>query len=91
MAYQERRDGAPRSAKPKASLRSSLQRLKRMGEIENTGPNHCRLRSAEAERTAENTLPASLPMPESAPPISAPVPAVMTSATRFGSTPVTDR
>ena len=45
LAYLERQDAAPLSAKPMANLQSALQRLKEQGEIENTGRNRWRLRA----------------------------------------------
>ena len=48
LAYLKQHDAVPRSAKPMATVQSSLQRLKETGEIENTGRNHWRLRSTEA-------------------------------------------
>ena len=89
LAFLEQHDAAPRSAKPMANLQSALQRLKEMGEVENTGRNHWRLRSAEPEAAAAS--PAEPPMSAAAPPLSAPVPPVVTSTTRFGSTPRVDR
>ena len=86
LAYLKQHDAAPRSAKPMATVQSSLQRLKETGELENTGRNHWRLRSAEAEAAA-----ADPPASAAAPPVSAPVPPVVTATTRFGSTPPTDR
>ena len=86
LGYLEQHDAAPRSAKPMATLQSSLQRLKETGEIENTGRNHWRLRSSELEAAA-----ASPPASGSPPPIAAPAPPVVTSTTRFGSTPQADR
>ena len=86
LVYLEQHDAAPRSAKPLANLQSALQRLKEMGEVENTGRNHWRLRSTEAEAAA-----ADPPAPDAAAPISAPAPPIVTSTTRFGSTPRVDR
>ena len=79
LAYLEQHDATPRSAKPMATLQSALQRLKETGELENTGRNHWRLRSSEAE-----PAPPSLSVSGSAP-------AVVTSTTRFGSSPTADR
>ncbi len=73
LAYLEQHDAAPRSAKPMATLQSSLQRLKETGELENTGRNHWRLRSPEAE--------ADVPAPTT--PSAGPL--VVTSTTSFGS------
>ena len=86
LAYLEQHDAAPRSAKPMANLQSALQRLKEMGEVENTGRNHWRLRSAEPEAAAPSA-PASV----AAPPVSAPSRPVVTSTTRFGSAPSANR
>ena len=86
LVYLEQHDAAPRSAKPLANLQSALQRLKEMGEVENTGRNHWRLRSTEAEAAAADPPPSG-----AAPTISAPAPPVVTSTTRFGSTPQVDR
>ncbi len=86
LAYLEQHDAAPRSAKPMANLQSALQRLKEMGEVENTGRNHWRLRSAEPEAAAP-----SAPVSAAAPPVSAPAPPVVTSTTRFGSAPSANR
>lgn len=78
LAYLEQQDAAPQSAKPMATLQSTLQRLKEQGEIENTGRNRWRLRAAE---TALAALSPSAP--------AAPVggPPVVTSTTRFGASP----
>ena len=97
LAYLEQHDAAPRSAKPMANVQSSLQRLKETGELENTGRNHWRLRASESEASgaaaasAPESAPASPPAPGSTPTISAPTPPVVTSTTRFGSTPAIDR
>ena len=101
LAYLEQHDAAPRSAKPMATLQSALQRLKETGELENTGRNHWRLRSADASQPSEashasdasapEAAPAALPAPGPRPPISATTPAVVTSTTRFSSTPPVDR
>jgi hypothetical protein len=79
LAFLEQHDAAPRSAKPMANLQSALQRLKETGELENTGRNHWRLRSASAAGA-----PTRPPTPGATPP-------VVTSTTRFGSTPLADR
>ena len=92
LAYLKQHDAVPRSAKPMATVQSSLQRLKETGEIENTGRNHWRLRSSDAsEASVPEAAPASQPASGSTPPISAPPPPVVTSTTRFGSTSLTDR
>jgi len=75
LAYLEQNNAAPQSAKPMATLQSTLQRLKELGEIENTGRNRWRLRAAESAPAA----PAA-PRP-------APGPPVVTSTTRFGARP----
>ena len=86
LAFLEQHDAAPRSAKPLANLQSALQRLKEMGEVENTGRNHWRLRSTEPETAAP-----SPPATAADPPVSAPAPPVVTSTTRFGSAPPAGR
>ena len=95
LAYLEQHDATPRSAKPMATLQSALQRLKETGELENTGRNHWRLSSTEASHASDASVPeaapAALPAPGPRPPISAPTPPVVTSTTRFGSTPPVDR
>lgn len=48
LAYREREDAVPLSAKPMATLQSTLQRLKEQGEIENTGRNRWRLSAVPA-------------------------------------------
>ncbi len=85
LAYLEQHDAAPRSAKPMATLQSALQRLKETDELENTGRNHWRLRSAVASHASvPEAAPASPAVPGATPP-------VVTSTTRFGSTPAVDR
>ncbi len=98
LAYLEQHDAAPRSAKPMPTLQSALQRLKETGELENTGRNHWRLRSTEASHASEasgdsvsEAASASPPAAGSATPISAPTTPVVTSTTRFGLTPPSDR
>ena len=81
LAYLERQDAAPLSAKPMANLQSALQRLKEQGEIENTGRNRWRLRAAPA--------PAIDPSPT--PDAPAPGPPVVSSTTRFGWRPSAPR
>ena len=92
LAYLEQQEAAPRSAKPMATLQSSLQRLKEQGELENTGRNHWRLRPAETGSPAPAAPPPAAPAeptagPASAAPRPAPGPPVVTSTTRFGSRP----
>jgi len=72
LAYLEREDAAPLSTKPMATLQSALQRLKEQGEVENTGRNRWRLRSAP-DAAAERAATA----PDPGPP-------VVTSTTTFG-------
>lgn len=93
LAYLEQHDAAPRSAKPLANLQSALQRLKEMGEVENTGRNHWRLRSTEPDAAAPSppVAAAGPPASDAAPPISAPAPPVVTSTTRFSSAPRVNR
>ncbi|MCY3572276.1 MAG: hypothetical protein OXH19_13185 [Chloroflexi bacterium] len=81
LAYLERADAAPLSAKPMATLQSALQRLKEQGEVENMGRNRWRLRLAEAEASAPAAPPSAAPSsPAAGPP-------VVTSTTRFGARP----
>ena len=91
LAYLERHDAAPRAVKPLATLQSSLQRLKEAGELENTGRNHWRLRSSSAGVTGATAqtepavpTPAAVAAPSAGPP-------VVTSTTRFGSSPSAGR
>ena len=95
LAYLEQHDAAPRSAKPMPTLQSALQRLKETGELENAGRNHWRLSTADGSEASEASVseaaPASPPALGSTPTISAPTPPVVTSTTRFGSTPRVDR
>lgn len=114
LAYLERQNAAPRSAKPLPTLQSNLQRMKETGELENTGRNHWRLRSsmarpataASATSGESATSATSAPSPTaptpaapaapdvpaaptvpSVPPVPSAVPPVVTSTTRFGSSP----
>ena len=101
LAYLEQHDAAPRSTKPMATLQSALQRLKETGELENTGRNHWRLSAADTSHPSDaseasgdsvpEAAPASPPAPGPTPPISAAAPPVVTSTTRFGSTPPAGR
>ncbi len=91
LAYLERHDAAPRAVKPLAIRQSSLQRMKETGELENTGRNHWRLRSASAGAggaTAQTEPAAPTPAAVAAPSAGPPV---VTSTTRFGSGPSTGR
>ena len=97
LAYLERHDAAPRAVKPLATLQSSLQRLKETGEVENTGRNHWRLRSS-SEEAASGSMPseairptAPTPAAPAVPAAASPGPPVVTSTTRFGSTPSAGR
>ena len=94
LAYLEQHDAVPRSAKPMATVQSSLQRLKETGEIENTGRNHWRLRSAETAQGSEGSDDSAASEVEAgvaSPPASGSAAPVVTSTTRFGSTPPTQR
>ncbi|MDE2747065.1 MAG: hypothetical protein OXI41_13965 [Chloroflexota bacterium] len=92
LAYLERHEAAPHSAKPMATLQSNLQRLKEQGEIENTGRNHWRLRAAQtappapaAPAAASTASVAATPAP--AAPHPAAGPPVVRSTTTFGTRP----
>ncbi len=98
LAYLERQDAAPQSAKPMATLQSTLQRLQDLGEIENTGRNRWRLRGADQTEvaaaapplTASETLASPTSQaaaPASAAPRAGAGPPVVTSTTTFGSSP----
>ncbi|MYA02069.1 MAG: hypothetical protein F4Y35_09810 [Chloroflexi bacterium] len=79
LAHLQQRDAAPQSAKPMATLQSTLQRMKEQGEIENTGRNHWRLSAAPTDRT------------DSAPRAPTAGPPVVTSTTTFGTGPLAGR
>lgn len=92
LAFLEKNDAAPQSAKPMPTLQSTLQRMKEMGEIENAGRNRWNLRSGSAPASAPASSPVS--PPASSPPPAAPAtpvrsdgPPVVTSTTTFGSRP----
>ena len=102
LAYLQRHGAAPRSAKPLPTLQSNLQRMKETGELENTGRNHWRLRSSPAGPVSPASAtsgvsptsptaptPAALDAPAAPPVPTVPsaVPPVVTSTTRFGSSP----
>ena len=98
LAYLQRQDAAPQSAKPMATLQSTLQRLQELGEIENTGRNRWRLRGADQTEvaaaapppTASETLASPTSQaaaPASAAPRAGAGPPVVTSTTTFGSSP----
>ena len=94
LAFLEKNDAAPQSAKPMPTLQSTLQRMKEMGEIENKGRNRWALLSSGGDAPAP--APAPTPAPVSAPaPAAAPAPAprndgppVVTSTTTFGRRPL---
>ncbi|MXX31916.1 MAG: hypothetical protein F4066_07665 [Chloroflexi bacterium] len=77
LAYLEKNDAAPQSAKPMPTLQSTLQRMKEMGEIENRGRNRWSLVSS-----GNGSQPAAAPAPArtDGPPI-------VRSTTTFGSRP----
>jgi len=91
LVYLEQHEAAPRSAKPMATLQSSLQRLKEQGELENTGRNHWRLRAAATAAPAlAAPSPASTASGAAAPAPAAPRsagPPVVRSTTTFGTRP----
>ena len=77
LAFLERNDAAPQSAKPMPTLQSTLQRMKEMGEIQNTGRNRWTLASAGGGGGSV------------APPVGrSDGPAVVTSTTTFASRPL---
>ncbi len=78
LAYLEKNDAAPQSAKPLPTLQSTLQRMKEMGEIENRGRNRWALISS-----GNGSAPAAPASP--APAARADGPPVVTSTTTFGS------
>jgi hypothetical protein len=84
LAFLERNDAAPQSAKPMPTLQSTLQRMKEMGEIQNTGRNRWALSTASASASASGSAAPS----ESAPAVRSDGPPVVTSTTTFGSRPL---
>ncbi len=81
LAFLERNDAAPQSAKPMPTLQSTLQRMKELGEIENTGRNRWAL-------LASSGAAAPSPAPSAAPaPARSDGPPVVTSTTTFGTRP----
>ncbi len=91
LAFLEKNDAAPQSAKPMPTLQSTLQRMKEMGEIENRGRNRWALISlgaaaASAPTAAATPAPAPAPAPVPAPRTDGPP--VVTSTTTFGSRPL---
>lgn len=78
LAFLEKNDAAPQSTKPMPTLQSTLQRMKEMGEIENTGRNRWKL-SGAAGGGGESG--AALAVRSDGPP-------VVTSTTTFGRRPL---
>ena len=81
LAFLEKNDAAPQSAKPMPTLQSTLQRMKEMGEIENKGRNRWSLSSPGAD--AATAAPAAAERGDSPP--------VVTSTTTFGSRPLSNQ
>ncbi len=77
LAFLERNDAAPQSAKPMPTLQSTLQRMKEMGEIENKGRNRWALASSG---NGSQPAPAPAESRSDGPP-------VVTSTTTFGNRP----
>jgi len=77
LAFLEKNDAAPQSAKPMPTLQSTLQRMKEMGEIQNTGRNRWTLISSGGG--GEGSAP---------PPARGDGPPVVTSTTTFGARPL---
>jgi hypothetical protein len=92
LAFLEKNDAAPQSAKPMPTLQSTLQRMKEMGEIENSGRNRWALLSASSESAPSALAPAPVsapaPTPAPAPAPRTDGPPVVTSTTTFGSRPL---
>ncbi len=92
LAFLEKNDAAPQSAKPMPTLQSTLQRMKEMGEIQNTGRNRWALISSSDDSDSSSApAPDAAPAPAPAPtPALAPVdgPPVVTSTTTFGTRPL---
>ena len=80
LKFLEENDAAPQSAKPMPTLQSTLQRMKEMGEIENTGRNRWQLLSSSTSTESGASSPAD-GMRSDGPP-------VVTSTTTFGSRPL---
>ena len=76
LAFLERNDAAPQSAKPMPTLQSTLQRMKEMGEIQNTGRNRWALIAGGAGESS------------AAPAERSDGPPVVTSTTTFGARPL---
>lgn len=78
LAFLEKNDAAPQSAKPMPTLQSTLQRMKEMGEIQNTGRNRWTLSAASGSGGPSESPPA----------VRSDGPPVVTSTTTFGSRPL---
>ncbi len=97
LAFLEKNDAAPQSAKPMPTLQSTLQRMKEIGEIENRGRNRWALISASDgppdpgpvpdPPLAPTTAVPTTPPPPPAPVVRAETPPVVTSTTTFGNRP----
>ena len=85
LAFLEKNDAAPQSAKPMPTLQSTLQRMKEMGEIENRGRNRWSLASAAS--AAPPVPPTPAPIERPLPPVTD-APPVVTSTTTFGTRPL---
>ncbi len=81
LAFLEKNDAAPQSAKPMPTLQSTLQRMKEMGEIENNGRNRWSLAS-------RGDVPSPATPGERLPTSATDSPPVVTSTTTFGSRPL---
>ncbi|MDE2746322.1 MAG: hypothetical protein OXI41_10135 [Chloroflexota bacterium] len=78
LAFLEQNDAAPQSAKPMPTLQSTLQRMKEMGEIQNTGRNRWTLISGGSGGGEGSAAPVAR---SDGPP-------VVTSTTTFGARPL---
>lgn len=87
LAFLEKNDAAPQSAKPMPTLQSTLQRMKEMGEIENQGRNRWALIPAAGSASPSPTPPPP-PAPSPAPVVRSDGPPVVTSTTTFGRRPL---
>ncbi len=94
LAFLEKNDAAPQSAKPMPTLQSTLQRMKELGEIENRGRNRWALKGNGGDTNGEDSSPPALspaaPTPVASTPPPAPraeTPPVVTSTTTFGNRP----
>ena len=81
LAFLEKNDAAPQSAKPMPTLQSTLQRMKEMGEIENNGRNRWSLLASAGAVGSGGGSSAAPAARSDAPP-------VVTSTTTFGSRPL---